>query len=126
MTVLLNTLKTPVNNLAFALCITSSPYEACQPDEAISFVTLQANAALFYAIALESCYAVSQDCQSTEDEDEDSEDGKPERFVRTGDGPRFAKTSGPGGFWIDDPNQGCDFELTDVGDINLAHFWVGI
>lgn len=77
-------------------------------------------------LAIESCYAISQNRQSTENEDEDREGCKPEGFMRAGDGSRLAEAGGSGGFLIDNTNQACNLELADVVDINLPNFWVGV
>lgn len=45
--------------------------------------------------------------------------------MRAGEGSRLAETGGSGDFWIDNPNQGCNLELTNVVNINLANLWVG-
>lgn len=111
--------------MAFALCITSFPYESSQP-EAMSFLTLQAMPLYSMPLAIESCYAISQNSQSTEDEDEGRERRKPEGFMRAGDGSRLAEAGGPSRFMIDNSNQACNLELADVVDINLPNFWVGV
>jgi hypothetical protein len=46
--------------------------------------------------------------------------------MRTGDGSRLAEAGGPGGFWIDNPDQACNLELTNVVYVNLTNFWVGV
>lgn len=46
--------------------------------------------------------------------------------MRTGDGSRLAEAGGPCGFWIDDPDQACNLELTNVVNVNLTNFWVGV
>lgn len=46
--------------------------------------------------------------------------------MRAGEGSRLAEAGSPGGFWINNPNQVCNLEVTDVINIDLANFWVGV
>lgn len=45
--------------------------------------------------------------------------------MRAGEGSRLAEAGSPGGFWIDNPNQVCNLEVTDVVNIKLGELLGG-